>query len=307
MYCTECGARTPELAKFCAKCGSQTADLPVSPSNDQSDLRVNDIEQVSPSASCERTPAQLKMPTKRSARMTYWWLSIEIASSLILIASGLFWLARMIASGNPELDLHLTGSGGGVVVLFAMLFALSQSWKRLQVSEPDSEARFRIKHRRFNQIAGGFAFMCCVVAITVGAQLGNCDATISTFTSDIKQNQTNLKSIGDVRRSANGTIDGYIKMYKSIEPDVAHARATLVRLRAEIPRCGSFQTRTARFEFILDNLDRQMALLSREIEIAKSIDSSPANEQESEWQSQIVPLANQELSFQKQLQAIGQP
>jgi hypothetical protein len=247
-----------------------------------------------------------RIATARSAGMTYLWLCIEITSASILIAIAVFWLARMIASGNPELDTHLTGGGGVIVGLFAISFGLSRSWKQIQVSEPDSEPRFRTKHRRFNQIAGGFAILCSGAAIGVGAQRGNCDATISRFTADVEQSQDNLKSIGDARRSADATIDAYGQMYKSIEAKVAQARATVDRLRTEIPRCGDFQARTGRFEFILNNLDQRMALLSREIEIAKSIDSFPPSEREREWQSELVPLADQEASLERQLQTSGQ-
>jgi hypothetical protein len=304
MYCTSCGSRNPEGAQFCAKCGSQTVDLSEKLADSQPNLQPNSIEHVPPSALQEHTSGKSGTTKKGSPGTTYVWLGIEVISACVLIACALFWLARMVTSGNPELQNQLTGSSGVIIGLFWVSFALSRSWKRLQVLEPDSEPIFRKKHRRFNQIAGGFAVLCSAAAIAVGTQRGNCDAAISRFGADVNQTVDVMQAVGKVRSGAGDTIEEHVEMYRSIEPKVVQARTTLARLHTEIPRCGDFQSRVGRFEFILNNFDQRFALLTREIEVSKSIESSPANERERKWQSELVPLVDQEVSLEKQLQTI---
>jgi hypothetical protein len=254
----------------------------------------------------ERAASQSGTIQKKSAGWTYVWLCSMVISASLLIAEALYWLAVMVASENPELENRLTGSSGIIVGLFAISFGLSRSWKRLQALEPDSEPAFRNKHKRFNQIAAAFAILCSVAAIAVGAQVGRCDAVISRFIADVKQSQDIMQAIGNARRGANTSIEDYIEMYQSIEPKVAQGRATVSRLRTEIPGCGDFQARSRRFELLLDNLDRRLALLSREIEVAKSIASSPPSKRVRAWQSELVPLADQEASLEEELQTIKQ-
>ncbi|HTS11498.1 MAG TPA: hypothetical protein VMH00_05220 [Candidatus Limnocylindrales bacterium] len=213
----------------------------------------------------------------------------------------------MIASGNPELQGRLTGeAGGAILALVAISFALSKSWKQLQLREPDADPSFRRKHKRFTRATGAPVVLCLGVAIVFGVQRGNCDATVAQFTSDITQSQSDLKSIGDTRRSVDGSLESYIQMYRSLEPKVAQARALIARMRNEIPRCGDFQTRAERFAVILGNLDQRMTVLSKEIEVAKSIESSPADERESRWQAELVPLFDEETSLERQMQTAGE-
>jgi hypothetical protein len=151
----------------------------------------------------------------------------------------------------------------------------------------------------------------CVILLVVSAlfwlnaRREKCDAAISRFTADVNLTVDSMQAIGNVRSAAStDTIEGYIQMYRSLEIKVAQGRATLARLRAEIPRCGDFQSRVGNFEFILNNFDERYAVSSREIEVAKSIESSPANEREKRWRSELVPLIDQEASLEKQLQTI---
>jgi hypothetical protein len=236
---------------------------------------------------------------------TYFWLSAEVITASVLIALALFWLAAMIASGNPELQSHMTGSGGILVGLIVVSFGLSRSWKKLQFIEPNSDPTFRKKQKRFSQIAGVFAVLCSAVAIAAGTQVGECDSSVSRFGADVQQNADTMQAIGNARSGAT-TIDSYIHVYESIEPKVAQARGMISRLRNEIPRCAGFQSRAQRFERMFDNIDQQLALLSQEIAAAKSIDSSPEAERERVWQSKLVPLIDQEASLEKQLQIISQ-
>lgn len=302
MYCTSCGSQNPEGAKFCFKCGSQIIDL-----TGKTDDRSADPQHASIPRNPSATPTvnvTAQTTPMRSARTAYILLSIEVVSASLLVALALFWLARMIASANPELESHLTGGGGIVVGLFAVSIGLSRSWKRLRASEPDSEPGYRKKHRRFNQIAVGFAVLCAAAAIAVGASQGTCDATVSVFTGDVKQSQDLMQAIGGARSGPNTTIEDYVQMYESIEPKVVQGRALISRLRTEIPRCGDFESRAGRFELIINNLDQRLALLSQEIEVAKSIDSLPVAERESKWQSQLVPLIEKEASLERELQTL---
>lgn len=305
MYCTSCGSQNPEGAKFCCKCGSQIVELSGRTDDRSTDsLPASTPRNPSAAATVNVTIPAKTMPT-RSARTAYIWLGIEVVSASVLVALALFWLARMIASGNPELESHLTGSGGIIVGLFAVSIGLSRSWKRLQISEPDSEPNFRKKHRRFSQFAVGFAAFCAVAAIAAGASQGSCDATVSAFTADVKQSQELMQAIGNARsETTNATIEDYIQMYELIEPKVVQGRALVSRLRAEIPRCGDFKSRAGRFELIINNLDQRLALLTQEIEVARSIDSLPAAERESKWQSQLVPLIDKETSLERELQTL---
>lgn len=302
MYCTSCGSQNPEGAKFCFRCGNGIFN-----GTQKADQRTP----VLPPASTVRpvaapTPdASTKTGLMRSARMAYAWLSIAVALESLLGALALFWLARMIASGNPEFENHLTGSGGILVGLAVFPIGLSRYWKRVHVLEPDSEPRFRKRHRRFSQAAIGFAILCGAAAVATGASIGSCDASISLFAADLEQSQQLMQAIGNARSETDGTIEGYIQMYESIEPKVTEARSLIARLRSDVPRCGNFKSKAERFELIIEHLDQQLALISQEIETAKSINSLPVTERESHWQSQLVPLIDKEASVERELQAIS--
>lgn len=300
MYCTSCGSQNPEDARFCFKCGNRIVDLSGKAGEERQDLQPNQ-----PPLPSELLARQTETKQKRPAGWTYFWLNAEVISATFLIALAAYWLARMVASENPEIENRLTGSGGIIFGLFVVSIGLSRSWKRLLALEPDSDPFFRMKHKRFSRVAGGFAVLCSALAIAAGVQHGECDAVVSRFASEMKQYQDTMQAIGNARRGPLTTIEDYLRMYKSIEPKVAEGRRVVSGLRTKIPRCGAFESRAGGFEFILDNLSQRLALLSREIEVAKSIESSPPADWERRWQSELVPLADQEALLEKQLQTFG--
>lgn len=303
MYCTSCGSQNPEGAKFCFRCGNGIFDGTQKPDHRPNLQPASTVRPVT----APTVDAGTKTTHMRSARAAFVWLSlsVELASLLGLEVLALFWLARMIASGNPQFESHLTGDGGILIGLVFLPIGLSWSWKRLQVSEPESEARFRKKHRRLRRAAIGFAILCGAAAVAIGASTGNCDASVSVFGADVEHVQQLMQAIGNARIGTDGTIAGYVQMYESIEPKVAEARSVMSRLRTETPGCGDFKAKAGRFELILEHLDQQLALISQEIETAKSINSLPVSERESHWQSQLVPLIDKEASVEREAQALS--
>lgn len=303
MYCTSCGSQYPDNAKFCPECGK-----PIGPVSERSVDNVVNLQRAPTSSAAPIPTTENGITLSKRAiarpRLTYIWLGLEFVSAVGLIALALFWMARMVASGNPDIQNHVFESSGGGIVLIVVCLGLSQSWKRLKISEPDSEPRFRKKHRKLNQLAAVFLILCAAGAVWAGISQGSCDATVSVFGNDVKQSQAAMQAIGNARMTSNTTIEGYIQMYKSIEPQVAQEKALVSRLRTEIPPCGDFQPRAQGFERIINNLDQRLTLLSREIEVAKSIESLPPAEEQNQWQLQMLPLIDQEATLEKELHAL---
>jgi hypothetical protein len=186
----------------------------------------------------------------------------------------------------------------------AALIACRKMWHRIVAIE--GVGNFILKRRRRRVLLKAAVFVLVFFGIFgfVGNVIGQNGAEAAQVKSDLLE----LKILGD-RISRSRTPDGpaaigwYVQMYRAIEPDVNHLDIVLHRLMTEYPSYNAKfpheDPQTSENTSGFGTGIRRMALLKKQIAVAKKIDEVDQGEQMTMWQMEMHPILEEEEALDK--------
>jgi hypothetical protein len=238
----------------------------------------------------------------RRLLIPFFW--IEVLSIGVLLGIAIRPFSIMLTTGNPEIVDSVTGEGKLLFGLLILSLGLKKSWQKILAVEPETVPTNRAKHKKYPLFAGSWVALCCAVAVTDGVRVGTCYNSDNSFQNGLHRLSSTMDSVRKARtetaQSGIATVGDWILVYKRLQPQIAEAEVDLQQLRTTIPTCGAYHSTGARFDKMLANLGKRLALMEQEIEVAKSIESLPSTEQQKRWQSDYVPLVTQEGVLEKE-------
>jgi len=116
-----------------------------------------------------------------------------------------------------------------------------------------------------------------------------------------------MRALGDriskARVAADETVDGYVQMYISIEPDVDHLESVLNHLTGELATYDAkFPQQKQQTSETISGKNTElhrMALLKQQITVARIIENLDPNARIQVWRNQMQPLLDQEIALDK--------
>lgn len=165
MFCSQCGKKLSEDARFCQSCGHTTAPGSV----------ATGFATAATAAAAAAAPAPIPTlspsseATMRVVRAPYGWFVFEVLCFTLCAAGLVFLISMAAATLDPNKFQKVGGSAMGV--LFTAIWA-SRTWKRIQESEPENSGDFKRKHRSFLLRTLGLVLLSLVLACVLGATSG---------------------------------------------------------------------------------------------------------------------------------------
>jgi hypothetical protein len=300
-FCVNCGKQYDPSHKFCNYCGhliprteAQRAPSNMPENSDPLSTVPDDHAELAVRLDSMATIlANPQTPSAPYATFTLWYLAFAFASSCAI-----FTVAHALGYNTfgDAATLFLIAS-----LLAACFFAIPgiRTWRRIIATAEPKQRPGRVVIK-----AVVLALLLFTIFAVAGYTIGRNDAEATQITADVVE----MRSIGarvTEARNQTGlvTIDSFIQMYKSIEPDVNRLEVVLHKLVTEYPSYGSkFTGEYSSVSKTISDFNvgiHRMDLLKKQIAVAKRMDGLDENTQRSIWRSEMLPLLEQEDALDK--------
>lgn len=314
-FCNYCGEAVPQsrMASPAALAESATqfsnvpsGDVPApqetSSSPSTAALAESTIQFSNVSASgvhaVQETASVMGSEPKQTLHASYAGFTGYFLGATILTSFAMFTAAY--GFGRNSLGDAATGFLVATLIAGISLIAPTRTrWSRIVASESLTDPSLKKRRRRVLVKVAVFVGLFLGTSAVVGGILGQNSAEAAQVSADLIELKTVGSKISKSRTPDNSaTIDWYVQMYRSIEPDVNHLDAVLHRLVGEYPSYSSkFPADNSQLDKTISgfNVDIQrMALLKSEIAVAKEIDGQDENEKLVIWKQEMMPLLKRE-------------
>ncbi len=339
MFCPTCACELPSVARFCVKCGSLVGASTAEPENQvlfcvncgkpydpsykfcnycgyllppAEKVRINPAVSVvddnsSPASvtpnsefSNESPPVTpLENPPTRSA--PYAAFTIQFLASTLLLSCAIFVVVEALAHDRWSqaeigfLTVAFLGAGTGAIVA-------RRTWARVTAAEPTGNVTVR-QHRRMLIKSAVIGVLFFMVSGVVGEAIGHNRAEAAQLGADLLDMRALGDRISKARVAADETVDGYVQMYISIEPDVDHLESVLNHLTGELATYDAkFPQQKQQTSETISGKNTElhrMALLKQQITVARIIENLDPNARIQVWRNQMQPLLDQEIALDK--------
>jgi hypothetical protein len=304
-FCVNCGRPYDSSYKFCNYCGHPVPQ----PKTQNEPATAAENESVPPMQILDSAAAVSHPPEATTSRATqktgspYAVFTVWYLVSTMLFSCAVFIVAYVFGAdswGNMVMFFLVAVLLAGL----ASVIACCKVWNRIVANEDDAGGGFRRRRRRVLLKAIAFVLVFFMISAVVGNIIGQNGVEAAQVNSDLLQ----VKTLGD-RISKSRTPDGsvtiswYIQMYRSIEPDVNHLDAVLRRLAAEYPSYDAkFPHEDSHKSETISGFQtgiRRMALIKKQIAVAKKIDEVDQSDQMTMWQMEMRPVLDEEEALDK--------
>ncbi len=270
--CHACGATNPGHAQFCYSCGATQSTLP--PPN------VIDATQA-------------PVPT-------YSGVVFCLMSSMFMIAVAIFDICQWITQ-EGTLDKFVRPALIGLIAT-GLSFASRRMWARNVAPLISLETSTR-NMRRITTTTTTIGILLICTAILLGWLIGISRKQLRALDVDLAKYAAIGENISQARNKAGDTIADYVRMYEMIEPDVVALQTCNSRLILELgdydKEFPEYHAQTARSMENVTITQRRMALLTKEIAVAKRVKTMEPEEQRAVWLGELVPIAQEEDKLDK--------
>jgi zinc-ribbon domain len=265
MFCNHCGAENPEYAKFCFACG-QANTLP---------------------------PVALESASAFSPEYSAFIVRLLLGVFLIAIAIfDLCQLAMQHASGARwARPLFLSIAG------IALLSWCKRSWKTIILREVSVDQASKKNHRTL-RYAFGIGLTVFLAAGCFGILIGKNRQELQVLNRDLGEYAKIGDRISTARNNVGRHIPDFVQMYESIERDVAQLGDVSSRLALELADYDAdfpeFHAQTQKSLTNVSTTNRRMALLKKQIAVARKVAELDPVGQVAVWRTEMLPILEQE-------------
>jgi len=341
MFCGKCGSLVPANASFCPRCGKPVIaaqNLPSPPiatpptSNSAVDIdqplgpQASAVSTNGPEQSALQSPPQSQVPVvSRGAGKGRYVLTVVLTIIFAaLLGSNMFvFLSEM--DSNPE---KAGESVGKSIIPLAFWFAMALlAWRGIKSREPDSEARFRLRHRRFKTATAIGVILIAILGLVLGIwnsrriKVADAIRKLSADNADLQAKGTEFRrQLSEIRHRDTPTMQDYYdqcmeveKLLNDYEPNRQRASSLIQQLRQMVP--ADDQSSAAMFNGMDDLLrldDQLIRDLRQEIAYSKVLITLPNRQQSQFYRESIIPvqkhedtLATQETKKIEEVRSLG--
>lgn len=267
VICQSCGAKNPEYAQFCFSCGAQ---------------------QNQPMASASATVAASPAPT-------YSGVVLQLVLGLFLLAVAVFDACQWgMQDGQPNNFFR-----PALIALAAvgLVIAARRSWAKILGPSTAGETSARNK-RRIITVTVTIGTLSLCTAILFGWLIGKSRKQLRALEVDLAQYSAIGDRISKGRSEAGDTIDDYVRMYESIEPDVVALQSCSSRLTGELgdydTEFPEYHAQTSESIANVSKTRQRMVLLMKQIGVAKKVKTMETGQRKATWLGELLPLAQEE-------------
>jgi hypothetical protein len=233
----------------------------------------------------------------------YAQLSIRMLGSFLFLCAAVFDSASAIFRGGSAITFLtlIPLAAGGLLAWSAW-----QAWTLVRVAEPDTEVKFRLRHRNVVVTALMILLICGFMSAVAGSAVGQRRSKaelVARINADLDQYKATAHRIGRARNGVAPHIESYVEMYGDVEPDVLEYETVLHRLTAELnaydSRAPEQHDRTLQNLALTETELRRADLLKQQIAVAKRLESTDPGDRFAIWKAQMVPLLHSETELDR--------
>ena len=185
----------------------------------------------------------------------------------------------------------------GAVALWAT-YAARRSWSSLRGAEPTVVNKLHQSQKQIRITTILMGALLLAIAALFGYLIGKNRLQLQTLNNDLAEYRVLGDSISKARSHPGTTVSDYLQMYIAIEDDTNALDRNISRLLPELSRyLSDFPEFSSHTEHSIQNVEitrRRILLLHQQIETAKRLQSLDANDQLTQWRTDMLPLLEQE-------------
>jgi hypothetical protein len=322
MFCGKCGSLVPANASFCPRCGKLVVAAQGSPTVPRV-MPVSDSAVLIPQVSShEAGPDSAKLPEQSGldnppqSQVSAVWKGAGKGRYLLTVVLTIIFAALLGSNAFvflSDLDPNPEKAGetlGKSIIPLAFWFVMALlAWRGIKSREPDSELRFRLRHRRFKTATSIGVVLIVLVGFALGVwnshriKVADAIRKLAADNADLQSKGVEFRhQLSAIRHRDTPTMLDYYnqcmeveKLLDDYEPNRARASSLIQKMRRTVP--SDDQSSAAMFNGMDDLLsldDKIIRDLRQEVAYSKVLITLPSRQQTQFYSETILPVQKDE-------------
>ncbi len=226
---------------------------------------------------------------------------IGLVLATLLLAVPMAAIGFGVGANSP--DAFPVASAITLVAVVGLATWIKKSWEKIKQAEPDTDSKFKRKHRMLGQIM--FAVVCFILAGagSAGFTMGERSAQIREFMSQVKslaeKGKADKLRFMEIAKRETATMPEYIQRCRDLEPAANQYESSLLQMKALFRSYSEKLAKKKQEPMLTVETIMQMDLdgiivVKREVAAAKQLADLPPDQQMQFYRDNIQPIMREE-------------